>query len=175
MNIFSRIKNRLSKMFFRFRKAEYMRVAYLSPRQVVLITTRFGDKENVLPIDWHIPLSFSPKLYAISLESKNFSYDLIQKSKCFVVNFVSAELEKRIIESGRISGKETDKFETIGLEKIEAKKINSPVLKDSLGYLECKVIDTIITGDHTLFIGEVVHEEISEPNMQLYHITKDIK
>ncbi|HEY3251990.1 MAG TPA: flavin reductase family protein [Ignavibacteria bacterium] len=171
--ILTSIKKRADKLRFRFSAAEYMRVAYLSPRQVVLVTTRLGSKDNVLPIDWHIPLSFFPKLYCISLESKNFSSKVIDDSKCFAVNFMPAEYEEQILKSGRISGTDGDKFELTGLDKIDAEKINVPLIKDALGWLECKVTQKLITGDHTLFIGKVVNENLNRIKLKerLYHIT----
>jgi flavin reductase (DIM6/NTAB) family NADH-FMN oxidoreductase RutF len=31
-----------------------------------------------------------------------------------------------------------------------------PIIKDSLGYVECKVVATVDQGDHTVFVGEVI-------------------
>jgi flavin reductase (DIM6/NTAB) family NADH-FMN oxidoreductase RutF len=30
------------------------------------------------------------------------------------------------------------------------------VIKDSLGYVECRLVGTVEHGDHTVFVGEVV-------------------
>jgi len=173
-NILTKLQRRINKLRHRLQIAEYMRVAYLSPRQVVLITSRLDNMDNVLPIDWHMPLSFFPKLYCICLESKNFSSEVIKVSKCFAVNFMSAEYEDQILMSGRISGTDADKFKLTGFEKIAAAKIDVPLIKNALGWLECEVIQKIITGDHTLFIGRVVYENIERNNTkeQLYHISR---
>lgn len=172
IKIFRSLKNKLYRIWFSLTKGEYMRVAYLQPRPIAMVTARFNGKDNVLPVDWHMPLSFSPKLYAISLESKNFSSQMISSSKVFAVNFMGAEYEKQILDCGRLSGKDCDKFESAGFEKSEALKINAPVLKNALGYLECEVINIQITGDHTLFTGKVVYEKEVLEGKQLYHITK---
>ena len=117
-----------------------------------------------------MPLSFSPKLYAISLENKNHSSEMISGSKVFVVNFMSSEYEKQILDCGKISGKDCDKFEIAGFEKAEASKISAPVLKNTLGYLECEVVSEV-TGDHTLFTGKVVYEKEQLDGKQLHHVT----
>lgn len=174
MSLFKKISYKFRRLYYSYKIGDYMRTAYLSPRQVVLITTRYNGKDNVLPVDWHIPLSFSPKLYGISLESKNHSSEMIANSKVFAVNFMSAEYEKKIIECGRISGKDTDKFKTIGLEKKEASKIDAPLIKNSVGYLECSLVDKVITGDHILFIGKVLKENVNVENKQLYHIANNL-
>lgn len=168
------IKRFFHKLRFRFKAAEYMRAAYLAPREIVLVTTRLEGKDNMLPVDWHMPVSYFPKLYCISLESNNFSARVIESQKCFCVNFMPAGLEEKILQAGRTSGTETDKFEMTGLKKIEAVKINTPVLADALGWIECELKEIKVTGDHTLFIGSVVYENVNMPakKEKLYHITK---
>ena len=171
MNLYKKLKNKVKRVYYSYSVGDYMRVSYLSPKQVVLVTTRYNGKDNVIPVDWHIPLSFSPKLYAICLESNNYTSEMISSSGCFAVNFVSSEFEEKVLQCGRISGREIDKFEYTGLLKIEAAKINVPILKDSIGHLECKLVDKIITGDHTLFIGRVVNEKNQIQKHRLYHIS----
>lgn len=99
---------------------------------------------------------------------------MISSSKVFAVNFMSFEHQEKVIASGKISGKNIDKFAATGLKKSEAKKIDAPVLKDAMGRLECRVVKILETGDHTLFIGDIVHEDISPDIKQLYHITDDL-
>jgi len=41
---------------------------------------------------------------------------------------------------------------------IEAGVTGAPILKDCVGYVECRVVQAVDAGDHTLFIGEVVAE-----------------
>lgn len=158
---------------FRFKTAAYMRVAYQSPRKVVMVTTRLDGRDNVLPIDWHMPVSFEPKLYAICLENHNHSAATIRQTGEFVVHFVGAALEEKILLCGRASGRATDKFALAGLERQEAQRVNAPVLKEALGYLECRVTDTRVWGDHTVFVGQVLWEEVvTEAVAELYHVTK---
>ena len=175
--IYSLIKNIFFKIWFKLNASEYMRVAYLNPRSVVLITTSYNGKKNIMPIDWHMPLSFSPKLYAISLEKKNYTIELINKSGCFCVNFMSAEFEKEILECGRTSGVNADKFELTNFKTEIGKSINVPVLVNALGILECNVINTVDAGDHVLFIAKVIHEKLhpDQSKKQLYHTTSSAK
>jgi flavin reductase (DIM6/NTAB) family NADH-FMN oxidoreductase RutF len=164
----------LRKVKFKLFTSEYMRVAYLHPRSVVLVTVRHANAENVLPLDWHIPLSFFPKLYGISLESGNYSSELIAKSGVFAVNFMPAEFEHEILAAGRTSGRNTDKFALTNLSRGEGKALPVPVLNDAVGVLECTVVQTVETGDHTLFVGKVVREQFNRHahHEQLFHVTR---
>ena len=166
-------KKLFKRLRFNFTTAEYMRVAYLSPRKVVMVTTRLDDKDNVLPIDWHMPVSFEPKLYAICLTHNNHSAKTIRLTGEFVVNFVGAELEEKILLCGRSSGKDTDKFDLSGLGRKAASEVNAVVLTEASGYLECRVTEVREWGDHTVFVGKVVREAVlKEQTPELFHVTK---
>lgn len=151
-----------------------MKITTLSnPLQTILLTSRASGKDNVMTLDWHMPLSFQPMMYAVSIGKTRFSLNLIRKSKIFVINFMSKDFEKEILYCGRHSGKNFDKFKETGLEKEKAKKINCPRIKQALGYLECKVEKEIEVGDHVLFIARVIHAELKKQDKRLFHLFAD--
>ncbi len=129
--------------------------ALTGPRQMILVTSRAKINnrvyDNIMAVAWHMPTSFNPFLYSISIAKKRFSYKLIKKSKVFCVNFMPASLKKEIIFCGSCSGSKVNKFERCKLEKIECKYINCSRIKQALGFLECKIIREIETGDHVIF------------------------
>jgi len=104
-----------------------------NPRQTILLTSRAEDKDNVMTLDWHTPLSFEPMIYAVSIGKNRFSLNLVRKSKIFVVNFMSKDFEKEVLYCGRHSGKNIDKFKEAKLKKEEAETINCPRIKKALG------------------------------------------
>jgi len=147
-----------------------MRVAYTTPRQVVLITARHGGEDNVWPVDWHIPLSSEPRLYGIVVNRNGHGVQLLRSSGVFVVNFVPASWEKIIFFCGNVSGRTLDKFAATGLRREEAESVNAPRLADSLGALECRVQQRLDVGDRTLFIGQVAREVLRAVAPRLHHI-----
>ncbi len=148
----------------------FIRVAYHTPRQVVLMTARHDGLENVWPIDWHVPLSLEPELYGVSLTSDSFGANLVRASGCFVVNFVPASWEEIILFCGSKSGKVVDKFAETGLQREPATAVNVSRLKDALGYLECEVVQVMEVGDHTLFVGAVRHAAQKGDAARLHHV-----
>lgn len=151
-----------------------MRITTISnPCQTVLITSRLGEKDNVMTADWHMPLSFEPMMYAVSIGKTRYSLKLIKESGVLVVNFMSKDFEKEILYCGTHTGEQIDKFRETGLEKEEAETINCPRLKQAIGYLECQVIKEIETGDHILFISEVKKAELKRKEKRLFHLYKD--
>lgn len=141
------------------------------PRQVILASSRLGDKDNVMTLSWHSPASFNPELYTIYVGKARYSYEMIRKSKCFCVNFISKDDEDMALFAGRNSGKDVDKFSEI--EKEECSEINCPRLKKALAYMECELIDEIEVGDHVVFVGKVVKKEEIKGGGRLFQVEGD--
>lgn len=149
------------------------------PRQVVLISSRANveimgkeqTKDNVMTIAWHMQTSFKPELYAISIGKTRFSHKLIKKSRVFVVNFMSHKNEKEVLLCGRTAGEHVDKFKKANLTKLEAEKIDCPIVKEAIAYLECEVIDELDTGDHTVFVGKVVKSDLNKQDRRPFQLT----
>lgn len=145
-----------------------------NPTQIVLITSRYKDKDNVMAMTWWTKTSFQPNLYIISVAKIRYSYELIRKSKCFVINFMPYEFKDKILICGKKSGKDFDKFKECGFHKIEAEKINCPIIKEAIAYLECKIVKKIDSGDHTLFLGEVVNSKLIRQAKRAFQLDKDV-
>ncbi|MFC1728051.1 flavin reductase family protein [Nanoarchaeota archaeon] len=137
----------------------------VKPRQTILVSTRGNaevlskkiKKDNIFTLSWHTPVSFEPFLYAISISPKRFSYKLIKESGVFCVNFISKDLKKQALFCGSQTGEHMDKFKETKLTKGECSKIDCPSIKESLGCLECEVINEIEGGDHLIIIGKVLN------------------
>lgn len=150
-----------------------------APTQTVLVSCRgrasvMGkemEKDNIITIDWHMPVSFTPELYAISVGKTRFSLNLIRNSGVFVVNFMPFELKDKLLLCGTRHGEHIDKFKEAGLTKEESAKIDCPRIKEALACIECEVINEIDAGDHIVFIGKVVSSELKKKGKRIFHIT----
>ena len=133
------------------------------PMSTVLVTCNDEKgKTNIITIAWHTTISKNPPLYGISIAPSRFSYDIIKKSKEFVVNFSSFDLLDKIHYCGIHSGKKFDKINEAKLTLINSEKIKTPSIKDCYAHFECKLKETIKLGDHDLFVGEVVNAKVDE-------------
>ena len=134
--------------------------ALLNPRPAVLVTCcNRSFVPNVLTAAWHTPLSHNPPLLGISIDLRRYSNGLIRDHKEFVINLVSREFKSAVECCGSKSGREGDKFTAAGLVYQPAHNVCPPVIVGALAHLECKVVNELQTGDHTLFIGNVVYAE----------------
>ena len=148
----------------------FVRVAYTTPRQVVLVTSRHEGVDNVWPMDSHVVLSFEPHLFGIAATRMSWGAEMVRRSGVFVVNFVPSTWQDVIFYCGSVSGRNVDKFAGAGLQKEEAETVDAPRLAQSLGALECKVVQAVEVGDHTFFIGEVTRAVMRAEAPRLHHI-----
>jgi len=152
-----------------------------NPRQTVLITCRSDIKvmgksflkDNIITVDWHMPTSFNPGLYAVSIGKSRLSCEMIRDSKGFVVNFMPYSQKKAVLYCGRHSGNHIDKYEQSGLEKEEAQTIDCPRIKEAVSCLECEVVDEKESGDHVIFIGKIMKNILKSDEKRIFHLTED--
>jgi len=129
----------------------------LHPMHTVLVScVGKTGKPNVLPLAWAMPTSRDPALVAVSVAPNRYSHGLIEETKEFVVNLPTVDIIKETLACGRTSGKTSDKFAETGLTPSPARKVKAPIVKDCVAHLECKLHSQFKTGDHTIFVGEVV-------------------
>ncbi|UCD03074.1 MAG: flavin reductase [Candidatus Aenigmatarchaeota archaeon] len=140
------------------------------PRQVVLVSCRHEGKDDIIAVAWHMPTSFKPPLYAISIGLPRFSHDVIKNSGAFCVNFIADEQREMVIKCGTSSGRNVDKFREFKIAKEECETIECPKIKKVVGFLECRVVESVETGDHTIFIGEVLKSNLQGHGKRIYHI-----
>jgi flavin reductase (DIM6/NTAB) family NADH-FMN oxidoreductase RutF len=138
------------------------------PRQVIVVSSRYNNKDNAMTLSWHSPASFNPALYSIYVSKERFSYNLIKKSKCFCVNFLSKNDGEIALVAGRKSGKDFDKFSV--LEKLECEKISCPRLREAVAFLECELVDEFEVGDHVVFVGKVVNSKVLKESKRLFQV-----
>jgi len=129
----------------------------LYPMNVVLVSSSCEGKDNVMTAAWCFPLSAEPPLFGVSLSRKRFSHSLVEKSGEFVINIPGAEFIEAVRICGESSGRDVDKFGLAGLTKEKSEKVSAPSIGECMASIECRVVDSIETGDHVVFVGEALN------------------
>ncbi len=150
---------------------------FITPRGTVFITSRgtithFGKeivKDNVMPTDWHMPVSVSH--FSVSIPKSALTAQLIAQSGVFVVNFVGVGFSDTVRMLGKSSGHTVDKFAAFSIAKEEADGVDCCRLKDAVAYVSCHVIEQHAFDDYILFIGKVVaSRELVSGMKRLFHV-----
>jgi flavin reductase (DIM6/NTAB) family NADH-FMN oxidoreductase RutF len=129
----------------------------LHPMHTVLVTSVGKDgNANIITLAWAMPTSGNPPLVAISISPNRYSRSLIEETKEFVVNIPTMDILNETFFCGAVSGRDHDKFKESGLTALPAHKVKPPIIKECVAHLECKLHSQFQTGDHTIFVGEIV-------------------
>lgn len=124
------------------------------PHGLYICGVRAGDELNGFTASWVMQSSFKPPMVVNCVRQDSGSHAAIEQSGVFAISFLDSgqqELAAQFFKPQRVVG---DKFAdidfTLGAET------GCPIITDSLGYIECKVVSSLKQGDHTVFLGEVI-------------------
>ena len=120
---------------------------------VVLVTTHDGHKDNIMTISWTMVLDFTP-VFAITTGEWNHSFAALRKNKECVIAIPTVNILDKVVGIGTCSGTDTDKFAKFRLTPVQGKVVRSPLIKECLANMECKVID--IVKRHNIVVLEAV-------------------
>ncbi len=123
---------------------------------VVLVTTRWRDKTNVMPAIYYTQLSRTPPLIGVAVHPQRHTHDMIRFSEQFALNFPARDLLNHTQYFGSVSGDNVGKLELAKLPTVRATTIDAPLIENCVAWIECGLEDTYRIGDHTLFVGRVL-------------------
>jgi flavin reductase (DIM6/NTAB) family NADH-FMN oxidoreductase RutF len=113
-------------------------------------------KYNPVTLGWVTETSVSPRMYSIAINRSNYSLEVIQSTKEFVLAFPSVNMAEETLFFGTCSGRDKDKFSKVKLATEPARNVDSLLLTDAVSNFECKLISEHPSGDHVILVGEVV-------------------
>jgi flavin reductase (DIM6/NTAB) family NADH-FMN oxidoreductase RutF len=148
---------------------------YLEPGPIVLVSSQWRGKTNIMTLGWHTILEFSPSLIGLMISSGNHSHDMIRESRECVVNLPTTKLTETVVGIGNTTGAEIDKFAHFGLTPQPADRVGAPLVGECHANFECRLHDDALVERYDFFIFEVVkaHVAPSPKHPETLHYTGD--
>jgi flavin reductase (DIM6/NTAB) family NADH-FMN oxidoreductase RutF len=107
-------------------------------------------------------VSLTPAMIAIAEHHGSRTSRLIRESDQFSVSLLHDSQQDLAAAAGK-SAAGPDKFATLRIPVVEAPEgLSAPAVAGSIAILWCRVAQSIETGDHRLFVGEVAAHQIDE-------------
>ncbi len=142
---------------------EFRRVlGHFAAGVTVVTTTGEGGTPYGLTATAFTSVSLEPPLVLVCVDKRSESYAHFHPSGIFAVNFLAVDhepLSQRFATSGG------DKFVDLSWRR---GAIGAPLLVEALGYLECRTVNVVDAGDHTVFIGQVEAGDACDAEPLLY-------
>lgn len=134
---------------------------YLEPGPIVLVSSAYRGKTNIMTMGWHTVMEFSPSLIGCIIASSNDSFEMIRKSKECVINIPDHKMIDTVVAIGNSDGSEIDKFKKFDLTPAKAAKIEAPLIRECFASLECRLHDAKLVNKYNFFIFEVVKAHVA--------------
>lgn len=128
----------------------------MEPGPVVLVTTAYRGRQNIMAMSWHTMLEFVPPLVACVVSNRNHSFEMLRETGECGINIPTAEIARKVVKCGNTSGRNIEKFERFDLTPVGAGVIGAPLVGECYANLECRVVDRREVSKYNLFILEVV-------------------
>ena len=77
---------------------------YLEPGPIVLVSSCWQGRRNIMTMGWHTVMEFSPSLVGGVIASGNHSFEMIRQSRQCVINLPTMALLDAVVGVGTTSG-----------------------------------------------------------------------
>ncbi len=119
---------------------------------VTIVTVRLGDEIHGMTATAVCGVSVTPPLLLVCVIKCARTHTLILKSGIFAVNLLH---QRQRDLADRFAGRHPDIAERFRDVAYCRDATGAPILEDSLGYYDCRVVAAHDAGDHTIFVGQV--------------------
>lgn len=124
------------------------------PYGLYVVTVASGGEDHGMTANWLTQTAFDPPMVVVAVENTSKTIGMIRDAHYFAINLLLTGQRDLAGKLGRTSEQAPQKLK--GIKTKPAPVSGTPVLVDSLGWVECRVVATLPSGDHTLVLGEIV-------------------
>ena len=136
---------------------------------VAVLTTQQGEQPAAMLASWYQQASFEPPLISVAIKRGRPVGEILQTSKKFVLSILHTGQKDMLGHFGKGFEPGQNPFQGI---KTEKQKTGIPILKNCLCYLECELRATYDTGDHQIYIGEIINAGSEEEGQPMVHVRR---
>jgi flavin reductase (DIM6/NTAB) family NADH-FMN oxidoreductase RutF len=129
------------------------KVLRLIPYGLFVATSRADHKFGAGTINWVTQTSFTPPLVVVAIKADSSLHEVIAASRIFALHVLGKNQKE--LATAFFKGAQPDGA-TLNGYLIESGATGAPILLDAPAWFECRVVDEVRRGDHTIFVGEVV-------------------
>lgn len=124
------------------------------PHGLYICGVRNGEEMNGFTASWVMQASFQPPLVVNCVRQDSGSHEMIKQSGIFALSVLEAGQKELAAKFFKPRSRVGNKLEDV--EFYEGSETGCPIIRDSLGYVECRVVGSVEKGDHTVYVGEVI-------------------
>ncbi|HVX10550.1 MAG TPA: flavin reductase family protein [Pirellulales bacterium] len=145
----------------------------LTDRELWIVTAAAGNRRGGLVATFACRASLVDWLprVLVALAKHHHTWQLIEASGVFGLHLISAEQIDWVWHFGLQTGHETDKLADWSTE---TGRSGVPLLRDAIGWLDCRVESRMDSGDRTVYLAEVLaaRQNRAEPALTVQELVR---
>ncbi len=129
------------------------------PYGLYVLTAESKSGTAAATVNWVTQVSFVPALVAVGVKADSGAHGIIKESGSFALNVLGKGQQALAYTFFKPADRQGS---TISGEAFRAGATGSPILASTPAYVECRLVETVEKGDHSVFIGEVVEAGVAK-------------
>jgi flavin reductase (DIM6/NTAB) family NADH-FMN oxidoreductase RutF len=120
---------------------------------VMTAQSKDGATVSAATVNWVTQASFAPPLVVVGVKKDSGSHALAKEAGAFALNILGkgqSQLAYAFFKPAERQGN------SLNGQSFRAGVTGAPILEVVPAWVECKLVETVERGDHSVFIGEVV-------------------
>lgn len=122
------------------------------------LKTREKDYVAAGTVNWVSQVSFSPEILSVAVGQASDLNETIDYSGHFTVHILSKDHKEYVQKFASKSTIDDGKINGVPFQK----KNEQAIVERTLGYMTCKVVNSMNMGDHRVYFGGVIQHELHE-------------
>ena len=139
---------------------------------VTVVTSFSGEHHHGLTVSAFTSVSLVPPLVLICIDHSSHSIEALRAAGGFTVNLLREGTAEVAL---KFASKHPDKFGSLAVATPEYEGAGLRLPEQSYACLECRTVEFVEAGDHTIFIGHVEHAVHYDPARPLLYWQRDFR
>ncbi len=148
---------------------------YLEPGPIVLVSSRWRGKANIMTMGWHTVMEFTPSLVGCVISGANHSFDMIRNSRRVRHQPADDRADRRRGGHRQLLGRGGRQVREVRADAGDGRAVKAPLIEECHANFECRLHDDALVDKYNFFIFEVVkaHVAPSPKHPETLHYTGD--
>jgi flavin reductase len=144
--------------------SDFIRAMSRATSSVSIVTTNGQSGRYGLTVNSMVSVSAEPPLLLVCINRSSVAHDAIHNNGRFMIN-VLAEHQHQIADKFAGRGQKPYCYEP---DAWEFESSDLPKLRSATAHFECRTVETVSAGTHTIFIGRVLCSSAGQQTSLLY-------
>jgi flavin reductase (DIM6/NTAB) family NADH-FMN oxidoreductase RutF len=128
------------------------------PYGIYVLTSEGSDGSvAAATVNWVTQTAFAPPLVVVGVKTDSGAHAIIKEKGIFALNMLGKGQQGQAFTFFKSLEREGN---SIGGEPFTMSPAGAPVLDNAPAWVECKLVETVERGDHSILIGEVTEASV---------------